>query len=311
MKDQIKRYHELGPEERLRVELFVEEHPEYRPLLERHRRFVGALHRAGSPRPDLTDDDLARYVTRGEQQEGEPPHVKAEYERISRLVEQDAAVREEAQSYSARYDELQSAFDPVSHFESLAGGDEPERSGAGEPKLSYVARPPAEPRRLTRVIRWSASIAAGLAVLVASLVAIDAATSSGLERASAFSSDELDRRQYTFTLRSNDVIAFTTADSLFISALDALISADRSFFGLFRSYDARSLAEARHDLENVIALEGEDAFLALEARYLLAKIMIQEGRLSEAETYLQNVVREGGTRSDRASLLLTAIEDAE
>lgn len=311
MKHLIEKYHELDSGDRLRVELFVEEHPEYRNLLEHHRRLGGALHRVRSPRPDVTDDDLARFVTRGDAHEDKPSHIKTEYERLQHIAEEDPVVREKLQGYAARYEELQSSFDPVAHFESLRGGAGAVGSEAGEPKLSYVSRPAQPPRRLARVAKWSLPIAAGLALLVVSLVVLDGAATSPLERESAFRSDELDRRQYTFTLRSNDIVAFTRADSLFISALDALGSAEKSFFGLFRSYDEASLAGARRDLEEVVALEEEGAFLALEAHYLLGKIMVQIDQVDQAQVHLREVVREGGVRADRAERLLETIDDAK
>src|SRR5690625_5356191 len=86
MKHLIEKYHELDSGDRLRVELFVEEHPEYRNLLEHHRRLGGALHRVRSPRPDVTDDDLARFVTRGDRSEEHTSELQSRGHLVCRLL---------------------------------------------------------------------------------------------------------------------------------------------------------------------------------------------------------------------------------
>src|SRR5690625_7651979 len=117
MKHLIEKYHELDSGDRLRVELFVEEHPEYRNLLEHHRRLGGALHRVRSPRPDVTDDDLARFVTRGDAHEDKPAHIKTEYERRQHSAEGDPVVREQLEGQGARDEEVQSYLDMGGHSE--------------------------------------------------------------------------------------------------------------------------------------------------------------------------------------------------
>lgn len=308
MENLINQYWDLSPESRQEVDQYVSDHPELSSQLERAKTMAGLLDQISHREVD--EDDVALLVS--VRLLGSVAGVTPEEEAvIEAAYEKNPELRILAEAFEKRSRELE-AHDPIAHFESLRQRSSSEAEGL--PLRDSTPRADRSPRahrprpglRLARPHRIVMSAVFAVLALVASLVVLDAATTSSLDRQAAFKADEVERGHYEFTTRSNAQPTAST-HSLFLGALDRLKDADRSVFGLFRTYDEEATRQAGADLESYVDAFDEETFMTLEARYLLAKVMIHEGRLDEAVHQLNLVIEEGGARTSRARDLLNEI----
>lgn len=308
MKDKIDAYWELGPEDRRVVEAYVADHPELMPRLARARALASLIDEASSAPP--ADEDLARYVARG-MFGGNSELSQSELKRLEEELESDPDVVSRAAEMERRLQDLARQHDPLAHFASL----ERESDEASRPpvlrRVSPTSGKPTGTRAVLRSLpyrRWATAAVMAFLVLAASFVVLELATTPRLERIARFQQDELDPAPYELRTRSGNDVQVSPTDSLFIQALSILREGQRSYFGLFQSRDDEALARAASVLRQMLESEERETYLTLEARYLLAKILIQQGRLGSASEQLETVIDEGGGRTARARELRAELE---
>lgn len=303
MRELINQYWDLPASSRQEVEQYVKDHPELAPELERAKAIATLIDDVLSQ--DVDEEDVARLVSMDVL--GSVAGLSdAEKESIAAAIDSQRGLATLSEAYSKKAAEL-SVHDPIAHYETLR-----QRTGAeAHTEATTSERAPVQHgrqnMRLLRLPRLALAAVFALLALVVSLVVIDAATTSSLERKAYFLTDEVNRSHYDFTTRSLDQMV-NSDNASFLKALDLIQQSEHSYFGLFKSYDEGALGQAEVALRDYINSRQEETFLSLEARYLLAKIMIHEGRLSPAENELNIVVEEGGARASRAQRLLEEIE---
>lgn len=302
MKDRIDAYWELGPEERRAVEEYVADHPELVPRLKRVQALASLIDEARSAPP--SDEDVARYVTRG-MFGGTSELTESELARLANEIETDPEVAARAARMEVRLQELGRMHDPVAHFEALRGESTAPADETSLRRLDDVQEADTDQDAFP-LRRWAIAAVMGFLVLAASFVVLQIATTSRLDRLAHFQADELESAPYE--LRTRSAVEPAPTDSLFLQALSLLRGAQRSYFGLFYEYDEDAMATAGETLSELLDSEEGETYLTLEARYLLAKILIHQGRLGGASEQLDTVITEGGGRTSRARELLSELE---
>ncbi len=298
MKDRIDDYWDLSPAERREVEQFVKDHPEFRPQLADAMAFAAMIESTAGKEVD--EEDVARYVSRD--LFGAAAGMSAEeVEAVEAELERNPELRELAETYRQRSQDLV-AHDPVAHFESLRQTSAPKTEARARREDRTPVRRPRARRIATAAVFVLLAFVAGAAVL-------DVATTSRLDRLAAFEADEVERGNYEYTTRSAGGSS-AVVDTLFLDALDVLKNSQRSYLGFFRSHDLEAMQHAEKGLREFVDRYDEESYLTLEARYLIAKIMIHEGRLHGATSELRTVVDEGGARTSRARELLAELEES-
>lgn len=315
IEDKIPLYPLLDAAERADVETYVEAHPEWKAVLKEARALDGLLEGARLLYRDPAGDEaLAYYLAHHHVDPHEPkPALRRAFEHIEQQLEQHPDLRERQQRMQERLKELEAASDPVAQFERLTGRSLDEAEHLSEPAPVRKDRPSRQHARVhvlhSRWMHWS--VAAGLAVvtLYVVLLLVSRATQPDLERLAVVEADDL---QAYSTLRLRGTTDFasdtTTADQLFLHAVELLDAAYDSHLGLFPSYDDAQVDSAATLLEEVIELESPESFVRLEAYYFLGKARLAQNRPEEARAALQQVVDQRGPRIGEAEAIIAELK---
>ncbi|CAN5577891.1 hypothetical protein BH23BAC4_BH23BAC4_15370 [soil metagenome] len=161
--------------------------------------------------------------------------------------------------------------------------------------------------RRVNLSRFRLAAAASMAVVLAygALAIISAGSTS--ERHQMASLNEIALDYEGIRLRSTNATR-DAASERYADALETIRSSRSSMLGLFPRYDADALATSLDDLQAVVAGEPSDSWLALEARYVKGKVLIQLGRDLDAQAQLREVVEQDGAHAAQARRALDWLE---
>lgn len=184
-----------------------------------------------------------------------------------------------------------------------------DRSSSDAPRTGgdEAFSPREEGNRLADNVGWWIALALiVLASFYGGLLLVSYVMQPELQRLAYFEEDELRLEGYAVPARPSDSVRLQNAssDELYLQALAHLRAAQTSTWGFFPRFDEESLQRAAALLEHVTAREEEDAFLQLEAYYLLGKIRLAQGRRKAARLALLEVVEGKGRKADPARELL-------
>ncbi|MDX1418853.1 MAG: hypothetical protein R3181_02695 [Rubricoccaceae bacterium] len=305
IEQQLLLYSDLSPAEREAVDAYVQEHPEWAPLLE-EAQALHALLRAAHPAEPPDAAALADYVADRALGAPDTPERRTRHATVEAALAADPALSRRADAMTETLAGLADASaTPLAHFEQLTGRRLAETPGLARTRAGAPApdRPPA------RVLRWhplrlalAASLALGVlygALALASHVAQP-------ERALLADLGELPGDYSGLRLRG-DAPADRTSDR-YALALDALDDARTSVLGLFPSYDPEALDAVADQLREVVDASGETSWEGLEALYALGRIRLYQGRDAEALWALQSVVALEGPHASESRRLLDYLQ---
>lgn len=113
---------DLSPDEKAEVEAYVADHTVWKPLLNDVKRLTNWVQDAQALHDPYHDEAIALYaVAQRMHPEHVPSPVAPVFDQIERLLDTDADVRRRYEDAIQRLDDLETAVDPVAHFESLTG----------------------------------------------------------------------------------------------------------------------------------------------------------------------------------------------
>jgi hypothetical protein len=182
--------------------------------------------------------------------------------------------------------------------ENAAGDDKPERGRV----LGWVARWP-------QAVQWGFALFLIGALLAAAAWGIDRATRSPLDRLAAL--DVSETRIEGYRMNVSDSLAASdsvSTDRLFLRALTTFREARTTTLGLFPRYHDPTLQDAMTQLETVVDREPAGSFLALEARFFLAKAHLAQEQTDAARAELQVLARRDNRRAAEAVKLLQDLQ---
>lgn len=321
VEEQILSYPHLPAAKQREVETYVENHPEWAPLLQDVRTLEAAVPAEADDRP--TDALLRTYVVVQHLHPSDvPAELEAAFGRLEQKLQEDPALREQAETVRQRIETTEAAVDPVAHFETLTGRsleetvaedsvqDEsrnPALSGADAPVYGIVDRLLQLPLALRGV---GAVLALLLGVYVALFTASEASKST-LDRLAAVnvSNQVVDNYTSTATRSAVPPSDTTAADQLYVDALTAVREARTTTFGLFPSYNAEKLDQAEQRLTQVIEQTESGSFLALEAQFYLGKVRLAQGEINAARSHFRTVVKQEGRMVTEARSILETLRN--
>lgn len=318
VEEKILSYPHLSVEEQREIEAYVESNPEWAPLLQ-DVRSLEAL--AADVQRDSSDALLVTYIlVQHLPPEGFreiPSTLQTAFSRLKSELEEDEALRREADAIRRRLKEAEATVDPVAHFEELTGwaldeDAETVSAEAAEPELQD-ARTSAPSilevfLNLPLLLRRTAVGAVLLVGLYGGLYATSVATQSTLDRLAAVdvSDQVIDSYAATETRSVTPEPDTLSVDDLYLEALSTLRAARTSTLGLFPRYDTEKLDQSQQLLERVLAQVESGSFLALEAHFYLGKVALAQGNVEAARSHFKTVVkREGRKRNEAAEILKT------
>ena len=323
IKNKLLLYCTLTEGEKRTVETYVEAHPELAPLLEEARAFERLLQEArmlATPIPG--DEALAYYmVTRYlSHHQPLPEAFRVPFSRIEATVQQDGKFRARYEVFARRLQELEKGMDAMAQFERLTGMPlaaqaEPDAREVSAARFGPAHAPVRAPRprhalRLyRRTARWAVAATVVLVGLYSGLYLVSDLTRSDLEQAAYIEVDGL----ATYAARTRAARAgraLAPVDSLYLSALQQLRTAQTTTLGLFPRYRPEALHEAIRRLDEVVDQAPLNSFVYLEARFYRGKARLAIGDTSAARTDFQAVVEGQGSKAPDAVLLLDLLRSA-
>jgi hypothetical protein len=308
------------------VEAYVEDHPEWAPLLRDVRAIESPVR--GEEADTATDALLTTYVVVQHLHPDEvPAGLEDAFHRLEREIEDDPALQERLEATRGRLEAAEAAVDPVAHFEELTGhsleGEAEEASASAE--STRTARTPApgpetgtSPRsvvdallRLPLAVRWAGAAVALLLGTYVVLFAASEASQSTLDRLATVDVSNQVVDNYTSTATRSAVPSpdTLTADQLYVDAITAVREARTSTLGLFPDYDAETLARAERLLRKVLDQTEAGSFLALEARFYLGKVHLAQGQVEPARSNFETVVQREGRMAAEARDILDTLRN--
>ena len=307
--DKIAAYADLSAAERDEVHAYVREHPEHGQALTEARLFASWLGAGrASDKPPLVNGEIADYVVAQHFGAQPLPTVAAQRAtQIEAILHEHPDLERKAREMTQHLAFLVSeSEDAVDQFERLAG--RPITPEPAKPKRKPRARkaPDRQPARASarRPLQTAVFAVLGVVALWGALFLAGQASLSPYQRWADL--DELPA-VYDGLTRSATQPSGSTAS--YAEAVERLRMARSAPLGLFPNYDADELADIVTDLEDVIAMErAENGLLALEARFLIGKIRIYQGRLGEATAALRYVVEQDGPSAPEARELLSLLD---
>ncbi len=319
VEEQILSYPHLSREKQREIEVYVEKHPEWAPLL-RDVRSVEGL--SANKRADLSSNTLlATYVVvRHLGDDGElSTRLEAAFSRLEARIEEEDALRHEVEAAQRRLEEAEAAIDPISHFEALTEHElgietetESEKSEADDTESETA--PNTAPwwdtfLALPRLARGGVAVAAVLVGLYGGLYGVSLATQSTLDRLAAMEvSDQVVDSYANAQMRSAAPEAPSSVDEQYLEALSILEDARVSTLGLFPRYDTDRLAQAEERLGQVLEKEEPGSFLVLEAHFYLGKIALAQGDVDAARSHFKTVVQREGRQTQEAYEILKTLQ---
>lgn len=333
VEEQILSYPHLSAEEQREVEVYVEGHPEWAPLL----RDVRGLESFIRGVPDGGEETsleslLTAYVVIRHFQRGGKVSVEMErlFEKVEERLEDESELQERVEAIRRRLKRAEAGLDPVSHFEELTGhslAPDAERASASSPEPSTrtnESRSSSRRTSMASLLDWMEGLPLAIrgvgaaAVLLLGTYAVlfvaSEASQSTLDQLAAVDvSTQMVESYYSTNTRSATPSADTlTADGLYLEALSILRDARTSTLGLFPRYDSDALEETETKLKRVLEQTESGSFLALEAQYYLGKVALAQGRVEAARDRFETVVeREGRLAEDARRILQTLQEEYE
>lgn len=321
VEEQILSYPHLPAAKQREVETYVENHPEWAPLLQDVRTIEAV---APSEKADRSSDALLRtYVAVQHLHPSDvPAELEAAFGRLEQRIQEDPTLREQAEAARQRIETAEAAVDPVTHFETLTGhtldGTVEEASVQDENRNATPSEADAPVYgivdRLLQLPLALRGVGAALVLLLGTYVALFAASEasqSTLDRLAAVDVSDQVVDNYTSTATRSAVppSEATATDQLYLNALTAVREARTTTFGLFPSYDAEKLDQAEQRLTKVIEQTESGSFLALEAQFYLGKVRLAQGEVEAARSNFETVVEQEGRMVTEARSILETLRD--
>ena len=320
IEEMIEFYSELSPEERLRVEQHVQQHPELVPLLDEAKAFTALLGQARLLQADPPSDEALAYYVATRHVSPHPlsaPFDEA-FARLESRLTDDASLRARYAEQVRRMAVLEANTDPVRQFEQLSGhslgpplSDRP-APDAEAPTEAFAApeAAPAAPaiHRLWRQVgRWAVAAVFLVVALYGSLGAVSHFSQSDLDRLAALPPAALQAQN--LQMRSGEPVPdYVSSDELHERALSLLQEARTHTLGLFPRYDQATLNEAAGLLQRVVDQEEANSPLRSEAYFLMAKIRLARKNVDGAKVALHAVIEGSGWKASEAQALLDDLE---
>ena len=318
VEEQILSYPHLSREKQRDIETYVEQNPEWAPLLNDIRSVESlASHESTGPLSDplLATYVMVRHLDRGETRSA---RLREAFARFEARIAEDGALRREVEAAERRLRETEAAVDPVSHFEALTEhdleveeeADAPDAAGA-EPGSSSAASSSWWDviGELPRGVPRGVAVAVVLVALYGGLYGISLTTQSTLDRLAAMEvSDQVVDNYASARMRSAAPEASSSADERYLEALSILETARISTLGLFPRYNADRLDQAQQRLGQVLEEAEPNSFLALEAHFYLGKIALAQENVDAARTHFKTVVQREGRQTQEAYEILKTLQ---
>lgn len=328
VEEQILSYPQLPVEQQRDVEAYVEEHPEWAPLLQDVRGFESLVRSVEVDEEQPAELFLTTYVViQYFHPEGDVASsaLGAAFSRLEKRFEENPTLRKRADTLRQKLEEAEASLDPVAHFEELTGhslAPDTNESSNSTDAPSTADRPDREavvPVRsfldqllgLPVAARWAGAAVAVLLGAYVVLFAASEASQSTLDRlATVDVSNQVVENYSTAKTRSAVPTRDTmTVDDLYLEGLTALRSARSSTFGLFPRYDTTALNRAETRLESVVNQTKEGSFLALEAQFYLGKVQLAQGEVEGARSRFETVVEQQGRSAQEARDILQTLRE--
>ena len=320
VEEQILAYPHLSREKRQEVETYVEQNPEWAALLKDVRSVEGLSAAVSASLP--SDTLLATYVMVRHlgQDEEMSVQMREAFARLEARIEEDDALRREAEAAERRLKAAESSLDPVSHFEALTEHDLEVEEEADAQAPDAAASEPASSSAasaswwdvfegLPRLLPRGVAVAMVLVGLYGGLYGISLMTQSTLDRLAAMEvSDQVVDNYANARMRSAEPEASSAADEQYLEALSILETARISTLGLFPRYNADRLDQAQQRLGQVLEETEPNSFLALEAHFYLGKIALAQGNVDAARTHFKTVVQREGRQTQEAYEILKTLQ---
>lgn len=324
VEEQILSYPHLSVDRQREVEVYVEEHPEWAPLL-RDVRGLESFVRGGADEGGETSLDVlltAYVVVRHVQERGEvSTALERLFEALEERLKNEPELRERVDAIRHRLERAEARLDPVSHVEELTGhslAPEENQASASSEARSASETNASERAPTVALFDWIGRLplavrGVGAAVVLlfgtyAALFVASEASQSTLGRLAAVDvSTQMVESYYSTNTRGALPSADTlTADGLYLEALSTLRDARTSTLGLFPRYDSTALEEAETKLKRVLDQTESGSFLALEVQFYLGKVALAQERVEAARDRFEMVVkREGRLAEDARRILQT------
>lgn len=342
-------YPHLSRGEQRDVETYVEENPEWAPLLREVQMLESLASSVDPPEAPsstgaskaVSPDVLATYVVaRHFASPDSSSRITTAFRDIEDRLAEDDELRQRAEKMQHRIEEVEEAVDPLRHFAHVTGRDPGSMSDASDALPSADDRPPVsneqqeapghdgrsrqrgaerEPDRgpkrgmapISRPARWAMAAVALCVAVYGLLYAASWSTQSPVDRLAVMdvSTDVIEGYQTRVRSPMPQASADTTPDDLYLRALPLLRNARTSTLGLFPHFDLRKLSEAESLLQRVVDRTESGSFLQLEAYFYLGKINLAQGEVETARTQFKEVVRREGRRAESAYQILKELEE--
>lgn len=298
IQSKIERYSQLLPEERLEVEQYVSQHPEFESLLREAQAFEVLFRQAGHYFDDPPSDEALVYyaATRRFAAQPLPPSLQELFERLESQIGQDSQHQARLDVLEQRLEGLETE-DPLAQFERLAGY-------SATATVEWVA--PGDKQAATlRLVKspwwWCAAAVIALVGLYGVLLLASLFMQSPLDRLATF--EETDFSSVKISVRSSNTRALSAEDR-FEEAQQFLRDAEVSFLGLFPHFDEEKLEQAALLLQSVIEQQEEGSPLQSNAYHLLGKTRLAQGDVVQSREALQKVVDYQGPKAPQSQYLI-------
>ncbi|MEF8795430.1 MAG: hypothetical protein V5A22_03120 [Salinivenus sp.] len=331
VEEQILSYPQLPEAEKQAVEAYVEDHPEWAPLLRDVRALESAARNANVDPTAVDDPLLGAYVMARHLESDVEGSVLADlFEILERRMGDDDALRERVDAARRRLRRAEADIDPVSQFEDLTGrtlspeaesapADAPTEEAPAADRAERDSAPPSTSlvdrvMALPLAVRGVGAVAVLLLGTYAVLFAASTASQSTLDRLAAVDvSDQMVESYYSTNTRSAtpSTVDTTQAGPLYLDALGTLRGARTSTLGLFPDYDTEALEQAETRLKRVLERTEQDSFLALQAQFYLGKTYLAQGHVDAARARFERVAEHGGLRAEEARRILGVLKEEE
>jgi hypothetical protein len=324
VEEQILAYPHLPMEEQRALESYVEDHPEWASLLHDVRALETLTPNGVGEASEISEGVLVTYaLARYLHDDAVPTSLAPALERVEERVENDESLRARIEAMENRIEAAEAAVDPQAQFEELTGHTLSDVGGDASSAPDTVAETEKESASFTalldallglpRAARLGMAAVVALIGLYGGLLLASSASQSTLDRMAAVEvSSQMVESYYDTTTRSavpTDRSDTQDAGALYLDALATLRNARSSTLGLFPEYAPDSLEQAATRLRGVLQQTDDGAFLALEARFYLAKAQLAQGRVDAARANLKRVVEQEGRQADAAYEMLRTLQE--
>lgn len=323
--EQIFAYPHLSQEQQRAVESYVEDHPEWASLLHDVQALEALAPRAvvgpeSSEEGVLVTYGLARHV----HGDAVPDSLAPVVEQVEARLESDESLRARLNTIQSRIEAAEAAVDPAAQFEDLTGHSLADIGAEDSASASDTAHEAEQEGPsfaalldallgLPRVARLGMAAVVAVVGVYGGLSVASSASQSTLDRMARVEvSGQMIESYYDTTTRSAvpaDRSASQDAGALYLDALSTLRNARSTTLGFFPAYAPDSLAKAATGLRSVLDQTEDGAFLALEARFYLAKAQLAQGNVEAARANLKRVVEQEGRQADAAYEILRTLQE--